>query len=227
MTIHNTKAADIDHEIGARDRIIDAAEHLFAEQGYHAVSLRTVMRMASVNVGAAHYYFGSKKGLLQALFDRRVRQINLRRREEIDRCLSTAKGKASVAKLLEAYIKPALEICGEPGGQLFIRIAALTSIDPSPDVKEIIRTAYDETATIFVQALKGLCPHLTDNDLFWRLNCVYGAMMYIRADNGRIAQVLNSDHTKFDSRTVQEALNHIIPFLAAGFSLPSINSKAK
>ena len=205
----------------ARTRLVDAAERLFAEHGYHAVSLRTIMGLARVNVAAAHYYFGSKKNLLQAVLDRRATQINQARKERLLRCIDRNGKAATVEKILEAYIGPALEVCSEPGGQLFVRVSALASVDPSPDVQDIMQSTYDETAKLFVDTLKRAYPRLKEADLYWRLSCVYGAMLYIRANNGRVARILDRKSGPIESRTVQEALRHVVPFLAAGLSLPS------
>jgi AcrR family transcriptional regulator len=75
----------------ARTRIVDAAERLFAEHGYHAVSLRSIMALAQVNISAAHYYFGSKKNLLQeepaASGVRPTRQAHQRRAQGAPACL--------------------------------------------------------------------------------------------------------------------------------------------
>ena len=47
-----------------------------------------------------------------------------------------------------------------------------------------------------------------------------GVMMYVRANNGRMARILNRSKGQLDSRTVREALRYIVPFLAAGLSRP-------
>jgi hypothetical protein len=155
------------------------------------------------------------------VFDRRAKHINVARKERLLACVDKHGKPASVEKILEAYIGPALEICSQPGGQLFVRVSALASVDPSPEVQDIMQTTYDETAKLFVETLKRACPRLKEADLYWRLNCMYGAMLYVRANNGRVARILNGKANPFDSRAVKEALRHVIPFLAAGFSLPS------
>ena len=47
----------------SRQRLLDAAERLFAEHGFHGVSLRTITAEAGMNLAAANYYFGGKEGL--------------------------------------------------------------------------------------------------------------------------------------------------------------------
>jgi AcrR family transcriptional regulator len=53
-----------------RKEILDAAERLFAEQGFAATSIREIADAASVNTAMVHYYFGKKLQLLQAVFER-------------------------------------------------------------------------------------------------------------------------------------------------------------
>ena len=52
------------------DRILDAAELLFAEKGFAETSLRMITSKAKVNLAAVNYHFGSKNALIQAVFSR-------------------------------------------------------------------------------------------------------------------------------------------------------------
>src|SRR5262245_57627094 len=56
--------------VETRTRLLDVAELLFAERGYHGVSLREIVSAAEVNVAAAHYHFGSKEELFEQVFSR-------------------------------------------------------------------------------------------------------------------------------------------------------------
>ena len=47
-----------------KTKILDAAEMLFAQKGFDAVSLRNIVESAKVNLAAVHYHFGSKQTLL-------------------------------------------------------------------------------------------------------------------------------------------------------------------
>lgn len=46
-----------------RDRILKAAERLFAERGYEATSVRAIVAKARVNQAAINYHFAGKDGL--------------------------------------------------------------------------------------------------------------------------------------------------------------------
>src|SRR5580765_5757895 len=52
------KASDL-----TRDKLIDAAGHVFAERGYRAATIREICRRAGANVAAVNYTFGDKMGL--------------------------------------------------------------------------------------------------------------------------------------------------------------------
>ena len=54
-----------------RDPILNAAEELFANQGFDGTSVRDIAQRANVNLAMINYYFGSKEKLLEALIDDR------------------------------------------------------------------------------------------------------------------------------------------------------------
>ena len=55
--------------IDTKARILDAAERLFADNGYSATSLRDITNEAGVNLAAVNYHFGSKEALLSAVLE--------------------------------------------------------------------------------------------------------------------------------------------------------------
>ena len=49
--------------MNTKDRILDAAERLFAHKGIEATSLRNITAEAGVNLAAVNYHFQSKEAL--------------------------------------------------------------------------------------------------------------------------------------------------------------------
>ena len=70
--------------------ILDVAERLFADRGFSATSLRELTSEAGTNVASVNYHFGSKEALLAAVLERRLRPINERRLEILDKLEHTA-----------------------------------------------------------------------------------------------------------------------------------------
>ena len=56
--------------------ILNVAEDLFSKHGLHGVSIRDVANEAGVDTALLHYYFGSKRGLFDAVFARRSEILN-------------------------------------------------------------------------------------------------------------------------------------------------------
>ncbi|MCC8409495.1 TetR/AcrR family transcriptional regulator [Mucilaginibacter sp. UR6-1] len=55
-----------------KDHILDVAERVFSDVGYDAASTRMISGEAGVNMAMLNYYFGSKEGLLVAVFERKI-----------------------------------------------------------------------------------------------------------------------------------------------------------
>jgi AcrR family transcriptional regulator len=59
-------------KIDKKDHILDVAEKVFSELGFDGASTRTISGEAGVNMAMLNYYFGSKEGLLLAVFNRKI-----------------------------------------------------------------------------------------------------------------------------------------------------------
>lgn len=90
----------------AREQIIATAERLFAQRGFHAVSLREIGAAAGQrNNSASQYHFGSKEGLVEAIFALRMGTINQRRLRALADLDQRGAG-LDLRGLVEAYIHP-------------------------------------------------------------------------------------------------------------------------
>ena len=67
-----------------KERILDAAEQLFAQRGFYGVSLRDITQAAGVDVALVGYHFGGKRELFTAVFERRAEVLNRERLELLE-----------------------------------------------------------------------------------------------------------------------------------------------
>jgi AcrR family transcriptional regulator len=205
-------AADRD----TRERILLVAERLFAAHGYAGVSLRSIMAEAEANTAAVHYYFRSKEGLLRAIFEMHIGPMSAERHQLFDAVEREAQGRApELRRVLDAFFRPAIRRSRSPKGEAFNKVSALCSVDPNPAVRQIVFDVYDDVARRFVALLRRACPHLNDESFYWRLNCLYGSMMYVRAHNGRVAYLVGNHRPEVDAQTV---LDELIAFTEAGLN---------
>ena len=75
-----------------RERILDAAERIFMACGYDGTSMRMITAEAKVNLAAVNYHFGSKEGLMCAVFRRRLDGLNSERLAVLDALEAQAGG---------------------------------------------------------------------------------------------------------------------------------------
>ncbi|MFE5209968.1 TetR/AcrR family transcriptional regulator [Streptomyces sp. NPDC056600] len=111
----------------ARSALLDAAERLFAQQGIAQVSDRKVAEAAgNSNHSAVGYHFGGREGLLRALVDRHLAEIEERSRVMFD------EGSASLLDDVRALVVPVTEVMAElPRPTWRARFFSLALHDPS------------------------------------------------------------------------------------------------
>ncbi len=113
-----------------RQRIVDAAEQLFAEHGIDNVTLLDIARAAQQkNRGALQYHFGDKAGLINAVLDKHGDQISLRRQAQMKKI--EAATKPPLRALVETYVLPVAEhIDATENTQAFLLINAQIMTSP-------------------------------------------------------------------------------------------------
>jgi AcrR family transcriptional regulator len=201
-----------------RQRIIEAAEVLFADRGVEVVSLRELTGLAKVNVAAIHYHFGTKEALLEHVFALRALPIAQRRFMLLDACRRDRSGSVVLRDLLEAFLRPALEIGDNPHLLSFMRLRARINIEKHATANAMLKRAFDETSKRFVAELCKTLPHLPRKDVFWRFHFILGAMTYTMANPGRIQSLSNN---LCDPSDVEEALRRLISFAVTAFVAPA------
>src|SRR6476620_12450228 len=97
-----------DEEDGTRERILRTAERLFAERGFNGVSVRELAAAAQVNIASIGYHFNNKEGLLSEGYRRHCEPMIEERLRGLE-ASSRLRGRARVAAIIEAFIRPALQ----------------------------------------------------------------------------------------------------------------------
>ncbi len=97
MTAHSTveRAAD------KRERILTAAERIFARHGFFAAKVSDVAKEAGVADGTIYLYFKSKDELLISLFERRMQQVQ----ETLRAAVAGKPPRAQLRAFVTAYLE--------------------------------------------------------------------------------------------------------------------------
>lgn len=87
----------------ARDRLLRAAEKLFAEKGFAATTVHEITDAAGVNRALLYYYFEDKHSLYSAVIDKGIAQF-------IQLLNATLAGEGSYSERLAAFVHGYLEL---------------------------------------------------------------------------------------------------------------------
>ncbi len=194
-----------------RQRILGAAEELFARHGFAGASLRQVTASAKVNLAAVNYHFGSKENLIEEVFRRRLDELNARRTELLAQCRDRA--DLGLEDVLDAFVRPALELSlSDAGGAAFVRVLARAYAEHDERLRRFLSDNYGHVLKEFAAVFARLLPQLDKEELYWRLDIVSGALTYAMADFGVLKR--RSDVSEQEHR--ERTASHLIRFAAAG-----------
>src|SRR4051812_24170352 len=97
--------------VDTKQRILDVAEHQFAELGFDGTSLRGIIAEAEVNLAAVHYHFRSKEGLLESVLLRRIGPLNQARLFLLEKVEKAAGKKGpELEDILFAFLEPPIQL---------------------------------------------------------------------------------------------------------------------
>lgn len=194
-----------------KERILGAAEELFAQQGFGATSLRQVTSRADVNIAAVNYHFGSKENLVNEVFRRRMDDMSAERLLRLNAARSERPGELEA--VLAAFVEPALALAGDrAGGGAFIRVIARAYAEQNDRLRAFLSERYGHVQREFARAIADCVPGLGKEQLYWRLDFLGGALTYAMADFGLIRRPNGVDEATHRRRAAEE----LIRFAAAG-----------
>jgi AcrR family transcriptional regulator len=90
-----------------RERIMKAAERLFAERGYDATSIRAIVAKARVNQAAINYHFDGKDGLYREVLRAAFRALTEQQLEHADEMKAMSR-EAALAEFIRRQLRPLL-----------------------------------------------------------------------------------------------------------------------
>ena len=194
-----------------KERILSAAETLFAQHGFAETSLREVTSRADVNLAAVNYHFGSKSNLINEVFRRRLDELSARRLEAL--ALAETEHPGALECVLGAFIEPALALSiDRQGGSAFVRVIARAYAEKDDSLRKFLSDNYGHVMREFARAIAACLPQLAREQLYWRLDFLAGALTYAMADFGQIKRPGNVS----EKAHCERAAAQLIRFAAGG-----------
>jgi AcrR family transcriptional regulator len=203
-----------------RQRLLDAAERLFAERGYEGTSLRGLADAAGANIAAVNYHFRSKEGLLQAVIARAMTPVNAER----DRRLSDlrAGGEApSVEQLVRAFIEPGLELLDHHGGRepQVARFIGRVLLDPSPRIRQLFADQVDPVEGRYLDALRLALPDRDADSVLFGYTSMLGLLALHQAGTFTAIRWRDAGRSRSADPVARDAARQrLIAFVTAGLT---------
>ncbi|XVJ64330.1 MAG: TetR/AcrR family transcriptional regulator [Sphingopyxis sp.] len=196
------------------EQILDTAELLFSQHGFHGVTLKDVAKQVGVHHTLLNYYFDDKRTLFDAVFARRAVVTIDKRMQALDDYERAAGDAPTVEGALHAFLDTDLDlyIQGGEGWKNYGAFGAQAS--NSPEGAEFMDKYFDPVVLRLIAILKKALPDAAEEDIFWGYHFVTGALMLTLARTGRIDKLSHGLCRSDDYEAVKARMAR---FMAAGF----------
>ena len=204
--------------MSTKNKILDAAESLFAVQGFNGTSLREITSQAEVNLAAVNYHFGSKKELIKSVMSRYMNELSpLLESALIEVC---ERENLTLLEVFSAFIEPLLSLneFKENGTSNFLQLLGRGYTDSQGFLRWFLTTQYPGVINNFVKAVQKAYPELTAEEMFWRLHFTMGTVVFTMSSSDALMDIAKSDFNNIID--IAGVIKKVIPYVAAGVAAP-------
>lgn len=203
--------------------ILLAAEKLFAQRGYHAVSIRQIAQEAGVPLALVAYYHGQKHELFHAIFEHWNDTIE-ERLAELHRIPDDAQDPCTLARIVEAFVGPVLRLRASAEGEYYALLVARELYHATPETDRVLRAYFDPLAHAFIDALNRALPHATRGQVAWCYQFALGALLHHLSDT-RVERLSRGESVAGDPAASQLLCSFIVGGMNAALPTPRQISK--
>lgn len=203
------------------ERILDAAEQLFAERGFAETSLRLITSKAGVNLAAVNYHFGSKKSLIQAVFSRFLEPFCASLERALDQRKEASDQPPDLEELLDLLVQQVMVVKPRHGDDLsvFMRLLGLAFTQSQGHLRKYLEQAHGQVFRRFMWLVHEATPGLPPLELFWRVHFMLGAAAFTMSGIKALRAMSQNDFGVHTS--TEQVMRLMVPFVAAGMQAES------
>jgi len=199
----------------ARKRLIDAAEKLFAENGFERTSIRQIITEAQCNVAAVNYHFGGKYNLYLDVFHRRLLLLRDIRVDSINEFMARGTD-VTLEELLRTFAGAFLDpLVAKSDGRRLTKLLLREMTDPHLPPDMFFEEMVVPVLSTFLKALLDVCPGLNRNQAVHSIRSVIGQLVHIVTFQEILDRAEIAEMPKLE---MDEVIEHVVAFSAAGIS---------
>lgn len=197
--------------------LLDAAERLFAQDGFDNVTMLQIVRAAGHgNLSGAHYHFGNKAALIRTLLQRRMQTIDAMRHAYMDALVEKGHDK-DLYRVIHSTIDVAADVVRlYPWGRDYLLLLAQVMSTPRLRLVEIL----DEEAIAghlrTVQMVQALLPKMDKT-------CLNSRLQMFRREAANALAIWLQHHgplTEKNQSAFAALVDDVAAFMTAGIAAP-------
>jgi AcrR family transcriptional regulator len=192
--------------------ILLAAEKLFAQHGYHGVTIRQIADEAQVPLALVGYYFGPKSELFHAIFAHWQDTLQARL-SQLQQVLDAPPKKDFLRQVVEAFVCPVLEQRASAEGEYYAQLVGRELARQTPETQRVLTEFFDPLAQKFIDAIHTARPGHDRATAAWAYQFALGALLHHITDHR--APTLSRGRNKVNDPVAAPLL---IDFVTAGIA---------
>lgn len=203
-----------------RRQLILAGMRLMAKRGFDGVSMRSVNVAAGAkNSSAAHYHFGSKQGLVEAIVDTLSEDVSRVRRPLLEALSKRASAnRPSAREIIEAGYLPFFGLLHHRDyGMPAIKFLSRLIVDTTPEMRVIVNRFTTPLAEEMFELLNETLPEIPPTLLKSRILFSLNNLINGPSDSASMVYSALGDMS-YDNR--YEQAHHFLDYIVAGISAP-------
>lgn len=214
MKLSSNKSPSLDSNKPVQDRLLDVAEELFSEGGFYDTGVRKIAAQAGCNIAAVNYYFGGKDKLYIEVWRQHLLIMRERITTSIERVMSEDTKETHLDDLLTSFATAFLEpIKDKSKAYRLIKLMDHEMLEPHLPKNMFLEEMIIPIFNAMQNALVKIYPALDTSKVHLILFSIIGQLVHLIRVQTRF------DHScslQFPGFNLDEAVNHIVKFSAAG-----------
>ena len=203
--------------------ILLAAEKLFAQRGYHGVTIRQIAEEAGVPLALVGYYYGPKHELFHAIFAHWNHTIE-ERLSALDAVSRDPADPQTLTRIIEAFVLPVIRLRQSVDGFHYAQLVGRELAYGSEEVDRVLRDFFDPLAHRFIAALHAALPHASVGEVAWGYQFSLGALLHHLVDD-RVARLSQDQNRPGDPAAAERLVRFIVGGLRAALPAPVTTTK--
>lgn len=202
----------------SRERLMNAAEQLFARKGFTATSIRDIASHSGDTIGTLSYHFGSKDALLSEVVARRFDEMTERRRALYHEMLrASPDGKVNLEDTIRAIVVPFLDAAlrSGPVWRDYTTLISRMMYTTDPEKFEEFIARVNPVALEFIGWIQAAAPDVSVGQIAYGYQFMIGCLIdaSIMEERDRLAHLTGGAIHSGDVGVLQEKM---IVFVVAG-----------